>query len=68
MPRTGIAVGGPLEGTKISAGYSWNGRMTKDMTGRYAWDSLMQVWCWTLVDSPPTGRRPGRPPKVKPEE
>lgn len=52
--ETGIAIGGPRDGVKLSAGPSWDGRV-KDIRhsmgaieryfpGRYRW--VERVWLW----------------------
>lgn len=62
--NTGIAVGGPLDGTKIHAGITWDGRIEKDLTGLYRWSPVFSRWEWELRTVPAT-RRTGRPYRSK---
>lgn len=66
MRLSGIAVGGPLDGTKIEAGYTWNGRIERDLTGMYRWDSMSQRWVWELRPqlAPRRGARTSRAEKA----
>lgn len=60
----GIAVGGPLAGTMIEAGGTWDGRVEKDLTGLYRWNPLRSRWDWELRETP-ASRRTGRPHRTR---
>lgn len=59
-----IAVGGPLNGVKLVASGTWNGRVERDLSGAYRWDVITSSWTWRelAVTLKP---RIGRPSKVK---
>lgn len=49
----GKAIGGPLDGVKLTAALSWDGRVrTSDARvvdyhrGHYAWSKVRGTWCW----------------------
>lgn len=52
----GRAVGGPLNNAQLEAGGSWDGRVERDLTGLYRWNSRMSTWDWELRTTP-LGRR-----------
>lgn len=63
MEREGIASGGPMDGIKLTANVNWNGRVEKDLNGRYCWDYVNERWAWTILDQAFTPRT-GRPHKT----
>lgn len=55
--ETGIAIGGPRDGIKLSAELTWDGRIEKHSgfnggvvkkyySGRYKWSAAVPGWCW----------------------
>jgi hypothetical protein len=61
----GIAIGGPRDGVKLSAGESWNGRVpmprpdtatsvstVRWYPGRYIWSVRRATWLWEVIPEP----------------
>lgn len=57
---TSYAVGGPLNGVKITANESWSGVMAASNEGIYIWDNAIG---WTWMTTPPRFSSSRRPPK-----
>lgn len=58
----GIAVNGPLNGTKLSAPSTWSGRVESDLSGVYSWDPISETYVWRTLEKPLVSRT-GRPPR-----
>ena len=42
------ALGGPLDGVKLTAPLSWDGLIPKNFDGYYLWDYDRDGWVWEL--------------------
>lgn len=64
------AIGGPLDGVKITAQLNWNGSIKNNKQssnnsivaypGHYRWSTIRNAWIWHADKDKPTTRVPGK--------